>query len=171
MGLSDTKLLTALDRLEEVGALTLDDRGRVRPQEGAPAPAEAAAEAEALGDHFRLAERSRLEMMTGYAAARGCCRVFLLAYFGEAYRGPCGNCDACEAGRGEADADGAAGAVGSTADGVPFAPGSRVTHKSFGAGQVMRSEDEKITVLYDTVGYQTLSLEVVIGGGLLEAVS
>ena len=168
VGLSDTKLLTALDRLEEVGALTLDDRGRVRPQEGAPAPAEAAAEAEALGDHFRLAERSRLEMMTGYAAARGCRRVFLLAYFGEAYRGPCGNCDACEAGRGEADTGGSAGA---TADGGPFAPGSRVTHKSFGAGQVVRSEEDKVTILFDTVGYQTLSLGVVLRGGLLEAVS
>ena len=167
VGLSDTKLLTALDRLEEVGALTLDDRGRVRAQEGAPAPETAAAEAEALGDHFRLAERSRLEMMTGYAEARGCRRVFLLAYFGEAYEGPCGNCDACAAGRGEADP---AGAAGSTADAGPFAPGSRVTHKSFGAGQVVRSEEGKITVLFDTVGYQTLSLGVVIGSGLLEAV-
>ncbi len=167
VGLSDTKLLTALDRLEEVGALTLGDRGRVRAQEDAPAPEKAAAEAEALGEHFRLAERSRLEMMTGYADARGCRRVFLLAYFGEAYRGPCGNCDACAAGRGEADAGGAAGA---TADGGPFAPGSRVTHKSFGAGQVVRSEEDKVTVLFDTVGYQTLSLEVVLRGGLLERV-
>ena len=167
VGLSDTKLLTALDRLEEVGALTLDDRGRVRPQEGAPAPAEAAAEAEALGDHFRLAERSRLEMMTGYAAARDCRRVFLLAYFGEAYEGPCGNCDACEAGRGEADAGEAAGA---TKDSRPFASGSRVAHKSFGEGQVVRCEDDKVTVLFDTVGYQTLSLEVVLAGGLLEGI-
>ena len=38
-------------------------------------------------------ERTRLTMMRRYADSTGCRRSFLLTYFGQDYRGPCGNCD------------------------------------------------------------------------------
>ena len=40
-------------------------------------------------------ERSRIEMMRGYAETAGCRRQFLLGYFGEDLPEPCGNCDTC----------------------------------------------------------------------------
>jgi RecQ helicase-like protein len=59
-------------------------------------------------------ERTRLAMMRRYAEHTGCRRSFLLSYFGQDYRGPCGNCDNdlahSEAERAE----------------VPFAVGARV---------------------------------------------
>jgi len=43
-------------------------------------------------------ERSRLEMMRGYAEVRHCRRAYLLNYFGEKIDSPCGTCDNCKAG-------------------------------------------------------------------------
>jgi len=41
--------------------------------------------------HTRM-EKSRLEMMRGYAEDTGCRRQFLLNYFGQQLDEPCGNC-------------------------------------------------------------------------------
>ncbi|MFN7137601.1 MAG: NADH-quinone oxidoreductase subunit C, partial [Thermomonas sp.] len=41
-------------------------------------------------------DRSRVDMIRGYAEHDGCRRAFLLGYFGEAYTPPCGNCDRCD---------------------------------------------------------------------------
>ncbi|WP_369821394.1 RecQ family zinc-binding domain-containing protein [Kocuria sp. CNJ-770] len=41
-------------------------------------------------------DRSRIEMMRGYAETDGCRRDWLLNYFGEETDGWCGNCDQCE---------------------------------------------------------------------------
>ena len=166
VGLSDTKLLTALNRLEEVGALELTPEGEVVPNKAAPGPTEAAEAAVRAQEHFKMYERSRLEMIEGYAETTECRREYLLNYFGEPFSGPCGNCDICLA---ESDKT-QAGGERANEQVKPFPTGSRVAHRSFGEGQVMRYEDAKVTVLFDEVGYQTLSLEIVVGGGLLEPV-
>jgi ATP-dependent DNA helicase RecQ len=49
-------------------------------------------------------DRSRVEMIRAYAEHPGCRRQFILSYFGEDYEGPCGNCDNCDAGHGDATA-------------------------------------------------------------------
>ncbi|GMA15984.1 RecQ family ATP-dependent DNA helicase [Deinococcus metallilatus] len=159
-GLSQTRILSAVSRLEEVGALEVLPGGEVVAVEGTEAP-EVAAEAALAQEHRRTFERSRLEMMHGYADTHACRREYLLNYFGEAYSPPCGNCDNCDAGlslTAEAEGD------------VPFAIGSRVAHATFGEGQVVRYEGEKVTVLFDQQGYQTLALPIVLENGLLEPV-
>jgi ATP-dependent DNA helicase RecQ len=52
------------------------------------------------------------------------------------------------------------------ADGV-FPPGTRVRHSTWGEGEVMSEEGNRITVLFESVGYRTLSLPAVRARGLL----
>ena len=156
--LSQTKLTTALGRLEDAGAIALLPDGNVRPVELPANPTALARKAASLQENHRAYERSRLEMMRGYAEARGCRRQFLLNYFGEEYPEPCGNCDNCQVGLPEAD-DGAR----------PFPISARVRHRTLGEGLVMRYEGDTIVVLFDAVGYKTLALSLVTVEGLLAA--
>jgi ATP-dependent DNA helicase RecQ len=82
----------------------------------------------------------------------------LLGYFGEAFEPPCGNCDNCDAGHGVADT--------SEADEV-FAIGDRVDHPDFGPGTIQALEAGIVTVVFDRVGYKTLSEDIVTRNGLL----
>ncbi|WP_234009071.1 RecQ family ATP-dependent DNA helicase [Deinococcus sp. NW-56] len=159
-GLSPSRLLSAVSRLEEVGALEVLPGGEVAAVEGSVSP-EAAAQAALAQEHRRTYERSRLEMMRAYAETEGCRREFLLNYFGEGYPAPCGTCDRCEAGETAPAPD---------PETLPFALGTRVAHPTFGEGLVMRYEGEKVTVLFDQQGYQTLSLGFVLDHALLQAV-
>ena len=157
--LSQTRLATALSRLEDAGALQVLPTGHVARRPGAPPIDEAVAEALRTEEDRREFERSRLEMMRAYAETDGCRRAFVLAYFGEPFEGPCGRCDNCRAGRVAQDEGGA----------EPFAVGARVAHPEWGEGVVQRyDEDRAVVVLFDDVGYKTLALEVVLERGLLE---
>ena len=101
-------------------------------------------------------DRSRVDMMRGYAESTACRRGFVLNYFGEAFEPPCGNCDVCDAGvePGERAAE-------------PFPLETRVAHGEWGAGTVVRYEDDKVVVLFDEAGYKTLSVELVLERDLL----
>jgi ATP-dependent DNA helicase RecQ len=151
--LSQSKLATALTRLEDAGVVELLPTGEVGP--GADGNLEAAAVTEEERQSF---ERSRLEMMRGYAEADSCRRAFVLSYFGEPYEPPCGNCDICDGGHGR-DAAG-------TGE-HPFPVGARVIHSEWGEGAVQRYEPGQVVVLFDTVGWRTLALDVVVERGLL----
>lgn len=59
------------------------------------------------------------------------------------------------------------GSAPSTRGGHPFPPGTRVTHPRWGTGEVLSEEAERITVLFDSVGYRTLSLPLVMDKALL----
>ncbi len=156
--LSQTKLLTALSRLEGAGAIAIQPDGDVTVAE-MPQDIEALAiEAAGAQEHYKEFERSRLEMMRGYAETIDCRRGYLLNYFGEGDEGPCGNCDTCEAGLATQERTE-----------QPFPLNSRVCHMSLGGGLVMRHEGEKIVVLFDDTGYKTLDLAVVTDAGLLSA--
>jgi ATP-dependent DNA helicase RecQ len=158
LGLSRTRVATAVHRLEEAGLVAVDDDGQIEAADrdaDLEAGVAEAARAEVDREAF---DRSRVEMMRGYAEEDGCRRAYLLGYFGEPFAPPCGKCDACEAGRGT---NGVA-----TADG-PFGLGARVEHPEWGAGTVQRIEDDMLTVVFDGVGYKTLALEVVEEKGLL----
>jgi ATP-dependent DNA helicase RecQ len=150
--LSRTKLATALTRLEDAGVVELLPTGDVAP--GQSDDVEAAVESEEDRQAF---ERSRVEMMRGYAEADACRREVLLSYFGEPYEGPCANCDVCE--RGEA--------VEHDASSEPFPLGARVTHPEWGEGVVQRYEPGQMVVLFESVGWRTLALDVVAERGLL----
>ena len=99
-------------------------------------------------------------MIRNYAELSGCRRQHLLAYFGEELAEPCGNCDNCDAGLAKGGGDN-----------QPFPAGSRVEHKKWGRGQVLQYEGENMVVLFDSVGYKTLSVALVVEQGLLTQVS
>ena len=105
----------------------------------------------------RELERSRVTMMGEYAETSGCRREFVLTYFGEQFTPPCGNCDNCEAGLVQAVA------VASR----PWPGGSRVRHAQWGEGVVQRYEQGAVVVLFDSVGYKKLGLEIVLQRDLL----
>jgi ATP-dependent DNA helicase RecQ len=156
--ISDTKLATAVQHLEEAGFVEVRPDGAlsaVRDTDLIEA-VERAGEAEEQRQEF---DRSRVEMMRAYAETDGCRRAFILGYFGEGFEPPCGRCDVCEA-RGDAVAGDGAG---------PFKVGDRVTHDEWGAGTVGQVEDGQVTVVFDTVGYKTLAVDLVLERGLLEA--
>jgi ATP-dependent DNA helicase RecQ len=156
-GLSRPKVTAALAQLEGWGFLTISPEGVTTPAGDAidaeVAVAEAARAAEA---HARI-EDSRVEMVRTYAETADCRRELVLDYFGEPFEGPCGNCDNCERGSSVADRTD-----------LPFDLNARVVHEQWGEGSVVRYEGEKVFVLFDDMGYKSLSLDVVDERGLLK---
>jgi ATP-dependent DNA helicase RecQ len=115
--------------------------------------------------HARLAA-SRLDMLRAYAESHDCRRRLVLTYFGERVEGDCGNCDTCDA-RQDTGAPAPSSRAEPAADVPEFAPGQPVRHREWGAGAVIRTEPDRVVVLFDEVGYRTLSLELVRAGDLL----
>lgn len=193
-GLSATRLSAVLNLLEEAGAVRTGRNGSrwtggphgAREDDAVGAAVEQALAVDAT---HRSLEKSRVEMMRGYAETLDCRRRFLLGYFGEAAPDRCGACDACTGRASEPPETGPA--VRSApeparrqrpfgprrrvprprpdADAHPYAPGVRVRHEQWGEGEVMSDADGKLTVLFDSVGYRTLSLSVVTDRHLLAA--
>ena len=161
--LSDSKIATAVARLEEAGAVEVLPDGDVAPRPDAPSRVEAIEEAAAAQQRREAFDRSRVDMMRAYAETTTCRREFVLSYFGEPYEGPCGRCDTCESGR----------STRRTADDGgperPFDIGARVRHGAWGDGTVQRYDDASVVVLFDDEGYKTLALDLVVERGLLEA--
>ena len=150
----------AVNLLEQVGAVTPAGRGRIahEPEVGTQ---QAVADAVALSEAHQELIRSRVAMMGGYADTTGCRRQFLLGYFGEHLSEPCGHCDTCAAG---------------TAESRPrrrgqFTLRAAVNHQEWGPGVVIAVEDDRLTVLFEEVGYRTLSVEAVEDNDLLRLVS
>jgi ATP-dependent DNA helicase RecQ len=108
----------------------------------------------------RAFNQSRVEMMRRYAEHDHCRRAFILSYFGERAAEECGNCDNCEAGRGRAEHGDR-----------PFDVGVAVRHGEWGEGVVQRYDGDQVAILFEDVGYKTLSVELVTERGLLETVS
>jgi ATP-dependent DNA helicase RecQ len=105
-------------------------------------------------------DRTRVEMMRGYAETRDCRRQFLLGYFGEQLAEPCGNCDRCAANAAE-------GRKPETQR-SPISVDTPVEHREWGSGVVISGEEDRITVLFDDYGYRTLSLQAVHASGVLQ---
>jgi ATP-dependent DNA helicase RecQ len=147
--LSRRKVRLSIEALREEGAVELE--GHEVTLAGRE-PSEAVRAVEEREERRRQVEASRLEMMRGYAETRTCRRRFLLNYFGEEYDRDCGACDNCETGS-------SAGQAAERGE-EPFPSGVRVTHADWGGGQVVGVEGDVVTVLFDDVGYKTLSAEL-----------
>jgi ATP-dependent DNA helicase RecQ len=156
LGMARSRIATVLHRLDEAGLVEIADDGSVARVPGADL-VDGLRTAIAMEADREAFERSRVEMVRGYAEHDGCRRAFLLGYFGEAFEPPCGNCDVCDAGGGAVAAD----------DEDPFWVGEPVEHPKFGPGTVQRVEDGIVTVVFDRVGYKTLSADIVMRRGLL----
>ncbi|KIS28642.1 ATP-dependent DNA helicase RecQ [Arthrobacter sp. SPG23] len=162
-GFSPRKLTGLLNQLQETRAVRTGKRG-IRLEAGAKLPRVVERAVEHAEARQRV-DRSRIEMMRGYAETDACRRQFLLGYFGEDLPEPCGNCDTCTDGSAyEEDYDDAAAAA---AGGDPFPLQAAVRHKEWGPGLVMRHEEDTITVLFEQAGYKTLSRQAVTDGKLL----
>jgi ATP-dependent DNA helicase RecQ len=158
----------AVNLLQGCGVVHTSDRGRLRYADPDLPVEEAVDRAARLSEEHQQRTRSRIEMMRGYAETTGCRRQFLLGYFGDEPAGPCGNCDTCQAGTaGEQHAPGGPHANGSAGGGADFAVNAAVRHVEWGPGVVMSTEPDRITVLFDRVGYRTLALDAVRERGLL----
>jgi ATP-dependent DNA helicase RecQ len=88
------KAITALQHLEDAGALETTASGQVKPVEDVDPSAAAQKAAERL-EFRRLMKRERLEQMRDYADSSYCRREILLQYFGDSFTGPCNFCDNC----------------------------------------------------------------------------
>ena len=146
--------------LEDVGAIGTDERGELVPGEVDDAR-EAASRAVGVAQARQRVERSRLEMVRGYAETTGCRRQYLLGYFGEVLVEACGRCDNCDAGLSHDLETGA---------GTPYPINAKVEHAQWGPGVVMRYEDDRIVVLFEQVGYKTLALELLERNDLLQRI-
>jgi ATP-dependent DNA helicase RecQ len=113
----------------------------------------------AQAESHRSLDRSRVEMMRAYAETARCRTEFLAGYFGEELEHVCGHCDNCLAGTAQQHED--------EAD-APFPLQSSVQHEEFGRGTIMDVEPDRITVLFEDVGYRTLDAAVVAEHGLLK---
>ncbi|SFC79118.1 ATP-dependent DNA helicase RecQ [Nocardioides terrae] len=111
-----------------------------------------------LAESRRSLEHSRVDMMRAYAETDRCRADFLVGYFGEGVDERCGVCDNCRDGRAPDPAE---------EKNAPFPTQSRVRHDEFGEGVVTDVEDDRLTVLFDEVGYRTLSVDLVTEQGLL----
>jgi ATP-dependent DNA helicase RecQ len=137
----------AVNLLEQAGAVVTREDGRLEYLDRQIEPEQAVEEAVEVAETHQQLIRSRIEMMRGYAETSGCRRQFLLGYFGEQLSQPCGNCDTCEAGTAQALA----------AEDDAFPINGSVRHSDWGHGIVMSVEPDRLTVLFDTVGYKTLA--------------
>jgi ATP-dependent DNA helicase RecQ len=155
--LGSRQLTAALVRLVDLGAAVWQADGEVR-WTGTLSVAEALRASAAETEREDGVERSRLEMMRRYAEHTGCRRSFLLSYFGQSYRGPCGRCDNDRMRVSEATAI------------EPFAVGGRVMSDRWGEGTVQRYDGDQLTVLFDDHGYRDLLLPLVLERRLLRAV-
>ena len=158
--LSQSKLKAILNQLELVGMVETLPTGEVTANRDAPELKQAVQEVLHTQERKTKVERSRVEMMRGYAEVQDCRRKYLLNYFGDPREELCGYCDNCNSGTATQQDDRR----------KPYKLNSRIAHRSWGEGTVMRYEGDKIVILFDEVGYKTISLEAALLRGLLHRV-
>lgn len=163
LDLNARRVSSLLGQLEQSGSVSASDEGySARSGVGVKTAVQNAVD---FAEQRRNIEESRLEMMRQYAESSECRRRFLLNYFGEDAPDMCGFCDNCERAEQEGEELGPA----ESAAPQPFPLQSRVVHREWGPGMVMSYEDETVTVLFESEGYKTLSLELVQQKDLLES--
>jgi ATP-dependent DNA helicase RecQ len=150
------KLTNAVNLLDEAGAVRSTRKGLLTDGRDADAAVSAALEVQEMRERV---DRSRVEMMRGYAETRSCRRQFLLSYFGETMTGPCGNCDRCRDAEHSSDA---------AANQPAIEVNTSLRHRDWGDGVVIGGDSDRITVLFDRYGYRTLSMQAVEEKDLLQ---
>jgi ATP-dependent DNA helicase RecQ len=129
--------------LLEIGVISSDGRDAITPTEQPPGAV--VERLEAAGQRQQSILASRIESARLYAESVHCRRAELLAYFGEQYEPPCGNCDN--------DAE----TVPPPAPPVRSLHGIPVHHRLWGAGTLLSRDDHELVVVFDGVGYRHLT--------------
>ena len=158
--LSAAKLQGALDALESTGFVDCESTGEIVTTESRSSLETTVTQAATYQERRQQFEQSQLHMMREYAETRSCRREFILSYFGDTLSTECQGCDSC-------DRTAAKQPTTEEPEGPaypqPFPLGSRIIHTNFGIGQVLRYEADKVSVLFETVGYKTFVTEVIAG--------
>ena len=158
-GLSRVRATTALNLLEQAGAVVPDEDGVLHRTE-----IDADAAVKEAVDHAegrREVIVSRVERMRLYAETTDCRRRMLLGYFGEQHPQRCGRCDNCDDGTAD-DVEAPAGDTDIDTDAC-----RAVVHPKFGDGVVMAEDDDRVTVFFHEYGYRDLATEAVRERNLL----
>ena len=139
---------------------------------GAPLPVEAArlalAEVRAAPDGAAHPHRHDAPVRREPRSCRG---QALLAYFGDRLDGPCGHCDNCDSRadrrtvadrrhRGRRPGRRRPARRADPAGDEPFAAAQHRPPPGLGAGTVLGYDEDRMTVLFEAVGYKTLSVAV-----------
>jgi ATP-dependent DNA helicase RecQ len=148
-------LTHAVNLLEQAAAITSASKGFTAVDDDVEGAVRRAVD---IAQATERVDRTRVEMMRGYAETRECRRQFLLGYFGEALHEPCGNCDRC---------DDAASGTPATVEESAVPVDTPVRHREWGRGVVISGDRDRITVLFDEYGYRTLAMSAVRDGGVL----
>ncbi|ANZ40813.1 recombinase RecQ [Lentzea guizhouensis] len=156
---SRRKVTSTVNLLESAEIVRITQDG-VRYADDGPTPAKAVGLVEEEAERQLHRDRSRVEVMREYAGTRGCRRRFLLGYFGQELDEPCGHCDRCDDGLPD---------EGSADVATEHRPDAEVRHEMWGRGTVVQQDGDKLMVLFDEVGYKTLSLAAVEEAGVLSA--
>jgi ATP-dependent DNA helicase RecQ len=90
-------------------------------------------------------QATRRDMMDAFVEADSCRWSMITGYLGHAAAARCGHCDICRHHDDE------------RTDATPL---GRITHRTFGSGQLVNDDGEIVTVLFDDHGYRTLSRTV-----------
>ncbi|MFJ6653459.1 RecQ family ATP-dependent DNA helicase [Microbacterium sp. NPDC091313] len=162
-GSSPRRLTGLLQLLVDTGAVRLGAKGATLLP-GRSAAAVVAAARQRMDDREHI-DRSRIDMLRGYAETRRCRRHVLLGYFGQSLPDPCGNCDTCADGSAYAEVA-ASGAAAE--DDLEWRADERVRHAQWGEGTIMSVEDDRVTVFFESRGYVTLSRAIVAEHSLLQ---
>jgi ATP-dependent DNA helicase RecQ len=157
-GVSPRRLTALLTLLSDTASIRLNRNG-VTLCGGADVESAVTA-ALARSEERERIDRSRIEMLRGYAETRSCRRRVLLGYFGQELDEPCGNCDTC--------ADGSAFLTERRpeSDGA-YRVDDLVEHREWGEGTIMAVDDDRITVFFESQGYKILSRELIEEHALL----
>lgn len=150
-GVSRNAVQRVVDELIELRFLTSDGNDGVII--GTPVPSTAADSVRASGDRRQTILTSQIDAARHYAETVHCRRAELLAYFGEHYPAPCGNCD-----------NDAAAPPPARTWSPTGGEGVRVEHKFWGGGVLLTRDEHELTVLFDAVGYRHLTPAVLTNG-------
>jgi ATP-dependent DNA helicase RecQ len=147
-------VVQAVTALERLGVLEVSPAGVVALRQPVPSRSTLRDRLEIHTGTVQAVQRSRAGMMQTYLEDTACRWRSLLAYFGEAAPASCGRCDNCAAtGNGSIDRR---------------EPVHVLRHTAWGEGTVLREDGDKLTVLFASVGYKTLSRALLVEQGLLE---
>ncbi|MDQ1684101.1 MAG: ATP-dependent helicase RecQ [Frankiaceae bacterium] len=155
--IAPSRLSAILGQLTHGGFVRVDPTGSLELLPDRPSVEDVVVAAQQEAEQRRTVDQSRVDMIRAYAESQGCRGRLLLSYFGEQTDDSCGHCDRCTAGVEVTVAEG------------PYPVNARVAHAEWGPGQILRYEEDKVVVLFDTVGYKTLSVPAVVERGLLDA--